>query len=546
MRRALPAVAALAALAIVVALAGAEAHRLAIDHGWLADGYPRLARAAFWDAFDHAAPAALGILAALLVVWTAIRRRLPARRELAIPLLVVAGAVLARGAAGLLDGPDGRRPNVLPISIDTLRADRLGAYGYERPTSPALDGRLANAGVVFEQTWSHSPKTTPSHMTMLTSLYECEHGIGLWDKGRAAALSPRVHTLAERLKNAGYDTAAFTAGAHMHRDRGFAQGFDVYKHGDQLRRALAFLDTHGRRPFFLFFHTYQVHDPYTPPATTMNAFATDPVPAILRAIESIRDGVGSWEKAHRIFWDSVDPTSPRDVRFVSDLYDAGIRRMDDTTLTPLLDRLDALDLAPETIVVFTSDHGEAFHEHGHFLHDDLYVETLHVPLVLRWPGVLPAGRRVPMPARLVDLMPTILDLCGVAIPTQAEGTSLANVARGTETTRPTATGSGPAPGVTISEYPSPPGRILQSVRTGRFTLIVDGTNVQFFDHRSDPLEQQDIASVQPARVEIVLAHLRRWRGMCAARAPAFRPRDVDAAGPDEETVRQLRALGYVD
>jgi len=121
---------------------------------------------------------------------------------------------------------------------------------------------------------------------------------------------------------------------------------------------------------------------------------------------------------------SVDRTDPRTVHFIERLYDAGIRHMDEETLAPLLDLLDGLDLARDTLVVFTSDHGEAFLEHGRFLHDDLHDGTLRVPLILRLPGRLPAGRRVHTPGRLLDLMPTILDVLGVPAPAAAQGRSL--------------------------------------------------------------------------------------------------------------------------
>jgi arylsulfatase A-like enzyme len=114
------------------------------------------------------------------------------------------------------------------------------------------------------------------------------HGVALWETDAAPTLNPRVDTLAEALKNAGYDTFAVTAGAHMHRDRGFGQGFDVFQHGRQLERALAFLRGSHRRPFFLFFHTYEVHDPYAPPTDVARAFAAEPVPAIAAAVDEIR------------------------------------------------------------------------------------------------------------------------------------------------------------------------------------------------------------------------------------------------------------------
>src|SRR6185503_14162827 len=301
-------------------------------------------------------PIALGVLVVGLIGWMVVQRKRPSSRDLARPVGMIAFLLVGRAVALVRNelGPQG--PNVLLISIDTLRADRVGAYGYARPTTPAVDARLAAGGVVFENAWSQSPKTTPSHMTMLTSLYPSVHGVTMWEgEGAAPALNPRVHTMAEILKNAGYATAAFTAGGHMHRDRGFVQGFDLYKHGAQLRRALEYLRAHRRRPFFLFFHTYEVHDPYLPPPAVAQAFAADPVPAIAEAVERIRAGVGGWMRGHKQFWAAVDARDPRQVRYVSDLYDAGIRRMNDTTVPALLDALDELGLAAETLVVFTAD-----------------------------------------------------------------------------------------------------------------------------------------------------------------------------------------------
>jgi arylsulfatase A-like enzyme len=322
----------------------------------------------------------------------------------------------------------------------------------------------------------------------------------------------------------------------MHRDRGFAQGFDEYRHGDQLRRALEFLDARHLRPFFLFFHTYEVHDPYAPPPDASAGFVGDPVPAITDAVAQVRAGVGGWPQAHRIFWTPVDGHDARHVRHVSDLYDAGIRRMDDTTLTALLDALDRRGLADDTLVVFTSDHGEAFQEHGRFLHDDLHAETLHVPLVLRLPGRLPAGRRVQELAGLVDLMPTVLELVGLPSPAQAQGRSLAMLAAG----------DGPAHGdaLVMSEY-SVAGRRYECARTADGTLIRDDDTVTAFDRRADPGERSPLA-VTPAfgHVQALLDNWHQTNQVLAARLGPRR--GIDLAAPSPETVDQLRALGYVE
>ena len=537
MSRVVPAIAAFLAAAIAVGIAGADAWRTAATHGWVDDGLLVLVRDAFLHRFDRVAPVALGVLAALLVGGALVRRRRPPLADLVVPAVVVGVLVAARAAVPVYDATRPRRPNVLLVSIDTLRSDRVGAYGYGRPTTPVVDARLAAGGVVFENAWSQSPKTTPSHMTMLTSLYPAVHGVALWETGAASTLNPRVDTLAEALKNAGYDTFAVTAGAHMHRDRGFGQGFDKFQHGRQLERALAFLRGSHRRPFFLFFHTYEVHDPYAPPPDVARAFAAEPVPAIAAAVDEIRAGTRGWSQAHKRFWAAVDGGDPRHVRYLSDLYDAGIRHMDDRTLTQLLDALDAEGLADDTLVVFTSDHGEAFREHGRFLHDDLYPETLRVPLVVRLPHRLPAGRRVADAVGLVDLVPTVLDLLALPPLPQAQGTSLAGLARGDA--------GATAPPAVLADYSTAAHR-FESIRRGGLALVVEGPATTVFDDAADPGEHSPMAPASRPEAAALGAELDRWHAANAELATRLGPRAGDVAAPSAETVKQLRALGYVE
>jgi arylsulfatase A-like enzyme len=212
--------------------------------------------------------------------------------------------------------------------------------------------------------------------------------------------------------------------------------------------------------------------------------------------------------------------------------------MDDGTLAPLLGRLDAVGHADDTLVVLTSDHGEEFLEHGIFMHGDLYRETLHVPLVLRWPGRLPAGLRVAAPVGLVDLMPTLLDLLGLPVPSAAQGTSVAALARGA---------TSPPGNRAFSEYSdATSGRVLESLRDGPLTLVRNGAATRLFDRSSDPGETRDLAASDPARTAALVAALDRWHAECARQALALGPRPGDVATPSDETVRQLRALGYVD
>ncbi len=533
------AVTALAVASVIGLVAASAATAVATaPHGYWHDGYFRLLAAELWSRFDVWTPGIAAALLALAALVTWFRR--PRERRRAAWPFVAFGAIAAVRLAGALDAWwAGRGPNLLLVSIDTLRADRLGAYGATLPTSPSLDRRLAAEGVVFEHCYSQSPKTTPSHMTLLTSLYPPVHGIELWEgDAPGAVLNPTVRTLADVLKNAGFATAAFTGGVHVHRSRGFGQGFDVYKHGQQLARTLDWIGRHRRRRFFVFFHTYEVHDPYLPPDDLIDRFAPGTDGTLRETVRRLRTGAGGgWEGAHRAFWANVDGGDPRQVAEVSRLYDAGIRHMDDTTLTAILDRLDALGLERDTLVVFMSDHGEAFMEHGIFLHDNLHRETLHVPLILRFPGRLPTGTRRPEPVGLIDVMPTILDLLDVAAPPYLQGRSLVPLMRGD------APG---APAGIPSDYSTTRiQRVYQSFRAGPLTYIVDRGSEQLFDTAADPGETRDVGPEQPAALASMRARVRDWTAACAPLAARFAPHGPGVL-PEADTVRQLRALGYVE
>jgi arylsulfatase A-like enzyme len=390
--------------------------------------------------------------------------------------------------------------------------------------------------VLFERTISLSPKTRRAHLTMLSGLAPCAPGVGMWsDVHPPRALAPSARTLAEHLRAAGYRTAGFTAGGHMHASRGFGRGFDVYEHDRPLERTLAWLAEAGPEPFFVFFHTYEVHDPYTPPRRLRDRFAPD-LPAPLRAVvERIRRQPPGWEEAHRAFWAAVDEDDPAHARAVAGLYDAGIRRMDERTLAPLLGALDQAGVADRTLVVFTSDHGDAFGEHGAFLHDDVHLGTVHVPLVLRLPGVLPAGRRIDAPVRVLDVMPTVLDVVGLPVPANVQGRSLLPLVRGDAATPPPA----------VSEYLAPDGALVtRSIRTPARALIRGPSGVQLYDLADDAGERHDVAGGRPDELTALDDLLGEWDRRCAPLAATHAPA-LAATGPDAATRAGLRALGYL-
>ena len=530
------------ALVATLAAGAAAALRTAAEQDWIAAGFYRLVVRTAWDRFDAWLPlaAAAALVVAALVQLVRWWRRRPAPTGLRAALALLAVLAALRAGAELEAWRAARGPNLLLVSIDTLRADHLGAYGYDLPTSPTIDARLAGEGVTFTDVYSQSPKTTPSHMTLLTSLYPSVHGVELWQNGKPAhVLNPAVHTLAEILKNAGYATAAFTGGAQIDPVRGFDQGFDLYTVSGQQRRARRWLGRHRWQRFFVFYHTYDVHDPYLPPDEYIRLFDPDYRGRVLDAVHRLRAeggmSVAAWEGISRRFWDSVDRSDPRDVRFVERLYDAGIRRMDSETIRPLLDRLDQLGLARDTLVVFTSDHGEAFGEHGQFQHDDLYAGTVRVPLVLRWPGRLPAGLRIASRVRLIDVMPTILELLGVSAPPSLQGHSLTPLLHDAYT--------GPGAEGAVSEYSD--GRLYESLRRGGLSYIVDGPEERLFDLVRDPAERQNVLATRPEEAAAMRAALEGWRRNCRALVPLLGPRGGTIA-PSDETARRLRALGYME
>jgi arylsulfatase A-like enzyme len=421
----------------------------------------------------------------------------------------------------LAEGPGERPgPNLILISLDTLRADHLGLYGYARETSPFIDRVFGDEGVIFERFVAAATSTGPSHMSIMTSLPPSQHGA----RSGTQALSAPAPMLAEWLRAEGFATAAFTENARLDRRRGFGRGFDVYvenKSSDLLnpvgdiertfQQGRDWLARNRSLRSFLFLHTYQVHAPYAPPPRYRSLFVDRSVAA------------GEPEIA----------SQPR--RPVDD-YDREIRYVDDE-LGKLFEWLDDQELLDRTLVVVTSDHGEAFLEHGYIGHGSLpHEEVVHVPLLMRGPGV-PRGRRVASLAGHIDLLPTVLELLGIASPPAARGRSLALSLLGNESIdqpeRPIFSESW-----TVQPPYLPPGI---SVRLGRHKLLsfrtAAGPGVHLFDLGNDPGEQRNIASAAPQRVRVMLKLLDEYRTLTRRGGREVR---VD---PDLE--KKLRALGYV-
>lgn len=337
-----------------------------------------------------------------------------------------------------VERPNALAKNVLFIVIDSLRADHLGAYGYDKPTSPRLD-QFAADNVMFTQAYAAAPWTLPSHASMFTGLYPMTHGAEL----AKYSLLRGIPTLAEALKSQGYQTGAVICAPFMREGYRLNAGFDIYdtkliystapavKADKELFRkgkgkklafdvtdmGLEYLDKVGDKPFFLFLHYWDVHHPYNPAQKYVDMF--DP------GYTGDIDGFDVLEIP-----EFVPGMDPADLKHMLALYDGEIRYTDDG-LTKLLAEVERRGLLENTLVIITSDHGDEFLEHGGRTHmTQLWQETIHIPLLMHIPGLDVKGRKIDTPVSHVDFFPTILDLLGLnGLPKRQHGLSLNDLIR---------------------------------------------------------------------------------------------------------------------
>jgi arylsulfatase A-like enzyme len=303
------------------------------------------------------------------------------------------------------------------ISFDTLRADHLGAYGYDRDTSPFID-ELASRGTLFERATVQYPSTLTSHISIFTGLYPQEHRV----LPPSAVLSPVVETLPERFRRHGFQTAGHTEGGFVGGGYGFGRGFEQftdtpYSSDSDIERTfdrgLEFLSSLAEdQRFFVFLHTYAVHDPYEPPAPYDGLFWEGDPPS---AVDSSGEHLRQFNQGKRAVSNAV-------VRYWEAQYDATIRYVD-SVLEGFVGRLDEMGLLAETTLILTSDHGEEFLEHGKLAHMQVYPECLFVPLVVVHPAQR-EGRRVADIVESVDLAPTLYELAGLPPAEKVSGRSL--------------------------------------------------------------------------------------------------------------------------
>ncbi|HEY2945595.1 MAG TPA: sulfatase-like hydrolase/transferase, partial [Vicinamibacteria bacterium] len=396
--------------------------------------------------------------------------------------------------------------NVLLISIDTLRADHVSAYGFPRPTTPNIDA-VAREGVLFKNVHTPVPMTLPAHVSMLTGTLPPTHGLR---DNLANRLPDASLTLAEMLKPRGFTTGAIVSTFVLDRRFGTSQGFDTYddrfqavhkigdlseRKGDEATRlARDWLDAHRKQPFFLFVHLYDPHDPYEPPEPFASKWSAHPYEG--------------------------------EVAFA------------DYCVGQVLEKLRQLGLYDDTLIVITGDHGEMLGEHGELNHGFfIYEGALRVPLVMRVPrAAAAASRQIDAPVSLIDIVPTIVSLVGAPVPKEVQGVDLS----------PWLTGRGAGGGARAlyAETVTPTHYYGASSLLG---VIVDGwkyietTRPELYDLRSDPAEAVNLLEREPARADALGRTLVSILA-AADRAPGPAP---EPAALDEEARQRLAALGYL-
>ena len=424
--------------------------------------------------------------------------RFPSPAAVVVPLLAACG------------GGDPARPtNLLVVTVDTLRADHLGAYGYERPTSPAIDA-LADESVVFDEAWATTSWTLPSLASAMTSLYPSAHGA----VSDGTKLRDEFTTLAERFGEAGFHTGGITSHIFLSRRFGLHQGFAdydeelVFAYQERKKshlaissprlteKAEAWLEARAAegtaRPWFLWLHYFDPHNKY-------------------RAHDGVSEAFGTEQPI--------------------DLYDGEIA-FTDAHVGRVLAKLDELGFADDTAVVFMADHGEEFGDHGGIFHRrSLYQEVLRVPWMMRVPGVAP--RRVGEPVSLVDLAPTVYELFDLAPPPGLLGRSLVPLLRG-ESLDPRQL----VAELDDSKY------VFDAIRDGRWKFVVDPRNYSYelYDLERDPAEQRDVAKENP---EICAALLMALEERLAEAELAAEAITSDAAAElTQSDLRTIDDLGY--
>jgi arylsulfatase A-like enzyme len=442
--------------------------------------------------------------------------------------------MLAFGLAvtcGCSSQPEPGPPNILLIVVDTLRADHLGCYGYERDTSPNIDA-FSRTGVLFENAYCQMPTTGPSHASIFTSHYPKSHGV----IKNGHILPDTLPTLAEILKNNGYATAAVVSSFPLSSKFGYSRGFDYYEEQfpdglgtgpnnanwaghavegafDQranitTREAAAWINQNDRNPFFLFVHYFDPHSPYSPPLKYLRKF--------LKESKTPEEDILVGYDGEIVF---VDAEIQKLVEIIKE------------------ERLDS-----NTLIIITSDHGEGLGQHGEMHHGVfLYEEQTRIPLIMSFPGVLPQGLRLKSVVQTVDILPTILSLVGLKYEGGFSGSSLVKTMRGQEDYL-----DNPAflQRQHYSTQKTPQGReaigekLAIRRRDTKYIWAPEEGTEELYDLSEDPNELANIVSSRRETADDMRSMIENWVN---TESKQTREQHID-----EDSRRKLEALGYIE
>ncbi|MBN1426139.1 sulfatase [Candidatus Fermentibacteria bacterium] len=485
-------------------------------------------------------------------------------RALALPALIGALSIAAVSSSVtphirlLPGGPGGKGIKVILFTIDTLRADHLGCYGHHRDTSPVMDS-LSAEGALFWHAYSQSPWTLSSIASFMTSTYPTVNRVLTGNNKLDLA---RI-TLAEQFQEHGILTQAIVTNGWLQDTFGIAQGFDGFHHSgevfnwgryqrmlwmrlvrrfrpdlfslnrtflakDVVDRATEWIRLHHDRDFFLWIHSVDPHDPYDPPKEYRGLFSEAPYKGRFMHASGL---LHPMRQGARL--------SPEDKMQLEILYDREIRYTDDQ-MGRLVEALRETGIWDQTLFIVGSDHGEEFWEHDGIMHGHtLYEDQLRVPLIMRMPGRVPEGLVIRQPVRLLDLMPTILDLYGVPGSPEMQGMSLLPLVDGADDYE-----AQPSFAEALLYFDE-----LKSLTRDGFKLVLNpgSGKTMLFDLTQDPLERWDLARSDSAHARIMLQELQAWMETSEALSESI-PSTADGAEAkiDAETEAQLRALGYLN
>ena len=462
------------------------------------------------------------------------------------------------------ESPLGDRPQgVILIQADTLRSDHLDAYGYDRSTAPTLTA-LAGEGVLFRHTVAQATWTKASTPSIMTSLYPLSHGVRTFNDRLPAAAT----TLAERFRDAGHATLALSSVLFTGQFTNLHQGFEeLHEAGsaatpspktarEYVDRVAAWLEHHRDVPFFIYLHVFDPHDPYEP-YRPYNALWADPGhkeehETQLDAVREIIDDPlrRNFGMPTRDELTAVEVDADAYIAYDEDWYDGAIRAMD-VELGRLVETLGSLGLDDRTLIVFTSDHGEEFLDHGRMFHGQtVYGELTRVPLVIRWPGHIQGGGVVEEPTQLIDIMPTLVDVSGLAPVDEMQGQSLVPLLGAGDPASWIARPVFSEKAITDDAF-SPPPRDTESyaVTDGAWKLIHNrvrpegAPEFELFDARDDPLNLTNVADAQPDVVQRLAREIERWQRIAETERL---PDDAESTeGLTQEQLERLRSLGYI-